>query len=130
MKSLPISLHKIQNFYLISRWRNFQWTYHFHFFFWKFLLWKMRWNSRVLHSAFTFDVFVENIVTNFTSTKDYLWLWYNKYRNIEILILNYLTSSFRDSLFSGLSRHIIPSSAENTLCSCRRFRTCCSVIKI
>ena len=48
MKPLPILLHNIQNFYLISRWRNFQWTYHFHLFFWKFLLRKVRWNSRIL----------------------------------------------------------------------------------
>ena len=71
---------------------------------------------RNLHSAFTIDVFFENIVTNCTSTKDYLGLWYNKNRNVEILILNYLTLSFRENFFSGLSRLIIPTSAENALC--------------
>lgn len=35
-------------------------------------------------------IVVMQIVTNFTSSKDYSWLWYNRYRNVEIIISNYL----------------------------------------
>ena len=31
------------------------------------------------------------IVMDFTSTKDCSWLWYNKYWNVEILVLLYLS---------------------------------------
>ena len=34
------------------------------------------------------------IITGFTSTKDYLWLWHNKYRNVERLVLIYLSMYF------------------------------------
>ena len=36
------------------------------------------------------------IVTNFTSTEDYSWLWCNKHQNFEILVLNYLIIFFRE----------------------------------
>ena len=45
---------------------------------------------------------VMSIVTNFTSTKDYSWLWYNKYQNVEILVLIYLSLYLNSQYLEGI----------------------------
>ena len=57
-------------------------------------LWRFCWKYFIL---------IMWIVTNFTSTKDYSWLWSNKYQNVEILVVNYHSLK--------LSGHLIPATS-------------------
>ena len=57
-------------------------------------LWRFCWKYFIL---------IMWIVTNFTSTKDYSWLWSNKYQNGEILVVNYHSLK--------LSGHLIPATS-------------------
>ena len=61
---------------------SFQWAHHFQCVFWKLLLQEISWNVRILYtvplhrSCWKHSIALMEIVTNFTSTKNYSCLWY------------------------------------------------------